>query len=294
MTGVGSRPESWSRPSPSAAATPCARRSASPGTDPSSTSCCPGRPRTAVRYRCAGWGLPSPTRSAVCWRRTGPIRARPSARRCAPGGRRAGASCSPTSTATIGYQCVGRPPPLRSGSERGYRRGWDPDQQWQGLIPFDALPALADPPPRVGRQRQQPDRSRRLPLPPWAGPGAAATRARRIRTMIEDDPPLRRVGRPDASAEEFVEMQTDLVSLRAVEALPPLLAALAEAPDPRLAAARSLLGSWDGHMGRRAARRLHLRSVLPPLEPAGRRRTLSRRTRPSCLAWVVTGWRSSC
>ena len=45
----------------------------------------------------------------------------------------------------IGYQCVGRIP-VRENWNRGYRRGWDPDDQWRSLIPFDGMPGLSDPP----------------------------------------------------------------------------------------------------------------------------------------------------
>lgn len=44
----------------------------------------------------------------------------------------------------IGYQCTGRIP-LRNSPERGYRKGWLPEHQWQGLIPFEGMPAAFDP-----------------------------------------------------------------------------------------------------------------------------------------------------
>ena len=45
----------------------------------------------------------------------------------------------------IGYQCTGRIP-IRKNGERGYRPGWDPEHQWQDLIPFEGMPTLTDPP----------------------------------------------------------------------------------------------------------------------------------------------------
>src|SRR5439155_19730556 len=45
----------------------------------------------------------------------------------------------------IGYQAVGRIP-IRNVRERGYRPGWDPKHQWDGLIPFEGMPRLADAP----------------------------------------------------------------------------------------------------------------------------------------------------
>ena len=45
----------------------------------------------------------------------------------------------------IGYQATGRIP-IRDEWERGYRPGWDPSHQWQGLIPFDEMPGVSNPP----------------------------------------------------------------------------------------------------------------------------------------------------
>ena len=45
----------------------------------------------------------------------------------------------------IGYQATGRIP-IRDNWQRGYRRGWEPADQWNGLIPFEGMPAMSDPP----------------------------------------------------------------------------------------------------------------------------------------------------
>ncbi|MFP6765099.1 MAG: penicillin acylase family protein, partial [Planctomycetaceae bacterium] len=44
----------------------------------------------------------------------------------------------------VGYHAAGRIP-VRSRNERGFRRGWDPRDQWQGLIPFAEMPSLENP-----------------------------------------------------------------------------------------------------------------------------------------------------
>ncbi len=44
----------------------------------------------------------------------------------------------------IGYHAAG-PVPIRNIWERGYRPGWDPRHQWDGLIPFEGMPQLTDP-----------------------------------------------------------------------------------------------------------------------------------------------------
>ncbi len=54
----------------------------------------------------------------------------------------------------IGYQATGRIP-IRGEWERGYRPGWDPSHQWQGLIPFDEMPGRVEPAARIRRDGQQ-------------------------------------------------------------------------------------------------------------------------------------------
>jgi penicillin amidase len=44
----------------------------------------------------------------------------------------------------IGYHCAGRIP-VRSIPERGYRPGDDPRHQWDGVLPFEAMPHLFNP-----------------------------------------------------------------------------------------------------------------------------------------------------
>src|SRR5204863_9086969 len=44
----------------------------------------------------------------------------------------------------IGAQITGRIP-FRRVPERGYRPGWDPEHQWDGLIPFEGMPQAMDP-----------------------------------------------------------------------------------------------------------------------------------------------------
>ncbi len=142
----------------------------------------------------------------------------------------------------IGYQAAGAIP-IREIRERGYRPGWDPRHQWQGLIPFEGMPRLSDPPRgwiATANNRPAPDD---FPCP-LSGTWSSGHRARRIRQMIEAVPRL--------SRDDVVRMHQDVLSLRAVDGVPRLLKALASSPeaarDPRLREAVTQLEGWDCRM----------------------------------------------
>jgi penicillin amidase len=132
-------------------------------------------------------------------------------------------------------QSVGRIP-VRRVAERGYRPGWDPPHQWDGLIPFENMPHLRD--PKAGfvitaNNRLAPDD---YPYP-LAGTWSSGHRARRIRSLIESRPKLTR--------EDCQEFQQDVFSGRAAGCVPALVALLAEDPDPRVRRAADFLKAWD-------------------------------------------------
>ncbi len=138
----------------------------------------------------------------------------------------------------IGYQAVGGIP-VRKVWERGYRPGWDPAHQWQGLIPFEQMPRLEDPERgwiATANNRVAPDD---FPFP-LSGTWATGHRARRIRQMIE--------ARDRFDRDVFAEMQRDTRTLRADEAMPALLPLLANSGDPRLREAGRYLSGWDHDM----------------------------------------------
>jgi len=140
----------------------------------------------------------------------------------------------------IGYQAVGRVP-VRAAAERGYRPGWDPAHQWQGLVPFEGMPCLSDPPRGwvvTANNRVAPDD---FPYP-LSGTWSDGHRAQRIRMMIEARIP-RKIGRA-----ECVAMHQDALSLRGTKALPHLLAHLRASPDARLTEVARHLAAWDGRM----------------------------------------------
>ena len=137
-----------------------------------------------------------------------------------------------------GYHCMGRIP-IRKQWDRGYRDGWDPEHQWNGMIPFDGMPALVD--PRQGWIRSANNRTAPEDFPyPLSGTWSSGYRAKRIRTMLEEQKQMTR--------QDFARMQTDVLSLRAIEGVPHLLQILSGASDARIRTAASALESWDCRM----------------------------------------------
>jgi penicillin amidase len=142
----------------------------------------------------------------------------------------------------IGYQATGRVP-VRAAWERGYRPGWEPAHQWQGVIPFDGMPHLADPPRgwvATANNRVAPDD---FPYP-LSGTWSDGHRGRRIRQMIEE-----REG-AGMSRGDCGTMQQDALSLRAVRGVPALLAepSLTISPSAQMSEALRHLKAWDCRM----------------------------------------------
>ncbi len=113
----------------------------------------------------------------------------------------------------IGYQCTGRLP-IRDHWERAYRPGWDAAHQWAGLIPFDGMPHLADPPRGWIGTANNRVAADDFPYP-LSGTWNNGFRALRIRQMLE--------GQPKFARDDFAKMHQDSLSLRAVECLPRLI-----------------------------------------------------------------------
>jgi penicillin amidase len=135
----------------------------------------------------------------------------------------------------IGYKAVGRIP-IRKVWERGYRPGWDPAHQWDGLIPFEGMPGLANPARgwiATANNRPAPDD---YPYP-LSGTWSDGLRARRIRQMLES--------RDVLSQDDIAAMHHDALSLRAQSCLPGLLMVLESSADGQTRAAVSELCAWD-------------------------------------------------
>src|SRR5207245_705856 len=122
----------------------------------------------------------------------------------------------------VGYQCAGRVP-IRGRVRRGFREANHPDDQWQGSIPFDALPRQEQPARGYvasANQRVAPDD---YPYP-MHGAWAAGYRGVRIDEALAS-----------ASAIEpadVVALQNDVKSTRAEQLCPPLVRRLRGASDP--------------------------------------------------------------
>ncbi len=137
----------------------------------------------------------------------------------------------------FGYRATGQVP-VRAREKRGYRRGWDPADAWQGMIPFDGMPAVREP------ERNWVATANNLPAPsdfpyPLANMSPSGNRARRIRQMIES--------RDVHAREDMASMQYDTLALRAVETVPALVQIL-DSGDARLQAAAEALRAWNRRM----------------------------------------------
>ncbi len=138
----------------------------------------------------------------------------------------------------IGYQATGQLP-VRAKFERGYLRGWDPADEWRGVIPFEGMPALRD--PASGWIATANNLTAPLDYPYiLANQSPSGLRARRIRQMIEAADPL--------TGMDCQRMQYDVLYLRAVQGVPALVQLLDGDQDERTAHAAALLNGWDHRM----------------------------------------------
>lgn len=136
----------------------------------------------------------------------------------------------------VGMQSSGRIP-IRKAEERGYRPGWCPDHQWQGLTPFDHMPGVMNP-----ERGWMATANHRLAPPdyPYAlfGRWSNGARGLRIRQMIESQTGFTR--------DTFRDMQQDSLNLRGPAGVPGILSAVRDVTDARARAAADALQAWDG------------------------------------------------
>jgi penicillin amidase len=136
----------------------------------------------------------------------------------------------------IGYQATGRIP-IRKTVERGYRAGWKPEDQWEGLIPFEAMPHVVNPSRQYIATANNRVAGKDFPYP-LSGTWSSGQRAQRIREWIESQTTLDR--------DRYRDLQQDALSLRAVKCVPPLCATLQTSPNPRVREVATILRAWNG------------------------------------------------
>lgn len=132
---------------------------------------------------------------------------------------------------------TGRVPVRRSGDGSAPVAGWDGRADWDGFVPFDALPHVQNPASNLlanANNRVAPAGHAAFLGRDWNGDW----RFRRIGEMLAT--------RPRLEAADFSAMQGDTVSLFARDVLPAILAA--PRPDGAGGAAFDLLAAWDGGM----------------------------------------------
>ena len=134
--------------------------------------------------------------------------------------------------------------PIREVDERGYRPGWEPAHQWAGLIPFEDMPGVIDPEQGFAATANNPLATSDYPWP-LSCTSPAGYRAQHIRRMITGQ-----ADTPGHSVGTFGSMQFDVLSLRAVNCLPPLLAILDndEPANEQNRQAIETLRAWDCHV----------------------------------------------
>jgi penicillin amidase len=141
----------------------------------------------------------------------------------------------------IGFIAPGRVPIRRRGDGRWPVPGWTGDYDWQGWIPFGALPRAIDPPEAVlfnANNRIVPEDYPYLLTADWEAPH----RARRLAQLLES---------AAFGPADFAAMQADVLSLLAADLLPIMLRS---APGtPAAAAATARLERWDRIMRADAA-----------------------------------------
>ena len=138
----------------------------------------------------------------------------------------------------FGYQSVGRIP-VRKVQQLGYRPGWDPEHQWNGLIPTEHMPRLVD--PEQGWAISANNRTAPNDYPyPLFGAWSSGHRAKRIRQMIEELDTF--------NTDVFGRMHQDTRVLRADDAMPALGPILSASDDPRVREAGQRLEVWNHRM----------------------------------------------
>jgi penicillin G amidase len=138
---------------------------------------------------------------------------------------------------SIGYKLIGRLPLRRGDCPDLPKPGWDGEFEWEGLIPYDELPEVVDPPTGflvTANNRIVGDDYPHHITSEWLD----GFRARRIEEMLGE--------RERHDLDDFEAMQTDVLSLPGLEAARRLSRLHPRGQRERSAIER--LRSWDGRL----------------------------------------------
>ena len=157
---------------------------------------------------------------------------------------------------TIAYQLVGRVPIRPGGGGLLPVPGWTDDHEWRGVIPFEEMPSLVNPPSGVVVSANNAPVGADYPYylgHDWSN----GYRARRIADLL--------ASRERHTLSDFARLQLDVLSLPALR----LTARMADLPVGTLSLdarhAFDLLRAWDGHMRAESAGAAVYGRLMPTL-----------------------------
>ena len=136
----------------------------------------------------------------------------------------------------IGYHVVGRVPRRRVAA-KGFRPANDPDHEWDGVLSFDELPSLIDPPRDWVATANNPPHGDDHPYAAY-GVWSDGYRFRRIRKRIQALPRL--------TPDDVAAIHADVVHGRAEDLAPALARIAAQGSGRALRDAGALLSEWNG------------------------------------------------
>lgn len=140
----------------------------------------------------------------------------------------------------VAFRIGAEVPVRRRGSGTMPRPGWQPGEGWSGLVPFEAMPALTDPPEGfVATANNAPAPQREGA--PWLGADFLdGYRFRRLQDTLGS--------RRDWDVPSTQVLQKDVLSLAFVDARDAVLGVDTTGADDDALRALALLGAWDGRM----------------------------------------------
>jgi penicillin amidase len=134
----------------------------------------------------------------------------------------------------VAYQCASRVP-VRGRPTRGFREANNPDDAWQGYIPFAEMPRI-DPNTDFIASANNPTVGPDYPYP-FAGAFASGERARRIRVIL--------AASQQFDAEDCRRLQLDTYSLHADQVCGALLSRTTGVDDPETRLFREQIEVWN-------------------------------------------------